>query len=95
MMPRAGSLPVTIAKRIVTVKGPRGELTRDFKHLKVDLKMDETGKKVKVDVWFGKQKSISAVKTVLSHIRNMMTGVTKGFKYKMRFAYAHFPVGVT
>eukprot|EP00666_Eupelagonemidae_sp_cell4sb_P003443 gene3443-7977_t len=25
----------------------------------------------------------------------MMTGVTKGFKYKMRFAYAHFPVGVT
>jgi large subunit ribosomal protein L9e len=25
----------------------------------------------------------------------MVTGVTKGFKYKMRFCYAHFPINVT
>jgi len=25
----------------------------------------------------------------------MITGVTKGFKYKMRFCYAHFPINVT
>lgn len=24
----------------------------------------------------------------------MFTGVTKGFKYKMRFCYAHFPINV-
>jgi large subunit ribosomal protein L9e len=24
----------------------------------------------------------------------MITGVTKGFKYKMRFCYAHFPINV-
>merc|ERR1712146_31489 len=28
-------------------------------------------------------------------IENMITGVTKGFKYKMRFVYAHFPINVT
>jgi large subunit ribosomal protein L9e len=25
----------------------------------------------------------------------MIIGVTKGFKYKMRFCYAHFPINVT
>ena len=34
-------------------------------------------------------------RTVCSHIKNMITGVTKGFKYKMRFCYAHFPINVT
>merc|ERR1712024_340504 len=27
-----------------------------------------------------------------SHIENMIRGVTKGYKFKMRFAYAHFPI---
>lgn len=30
-----------------------------------------------------------------SHIENMIIGVTKGFLYKMRFCYAHFPINVT
>merc|ERR1712029_1223804 len=28
----------------------------------------------------------------LSHITNLMNGVTKGYKYKMRAVYAHFPI---
>ena len=46
-------------------------------------------------MWFGSTRDVSVIKTTLSHITNMFTGVTKGFLYKMRFAYAHFPVGVT
>lgn len=34
-------------------------------------------------------------RTVTSHIENLIVGVTKGFKYKMRFCYAHFPINVT
>merc|ERR1711998_215760 len=34
------------------------------------------------------------IKTVLSHIENLFTGVTKGFKYKMKLVFAHFPVNV-
>ena len=30
--------------------------------------------------------------TIASHVKNMMKGVTDGFKFKMRFAYAHFPI---
>jgi large subunit ribosomal protein L9e len=38
---------------------------------------------------------MSLHRTVCSHIENMITGVTKGFLYKMRFCYAHFPINVT
>lgn len=34
------------------------------------------------------------IRTVCSHIENMIVGVTNGFKYKMRFCYAHFPINV-
>merc|ERR1712043_91247 len=47
-----------------------------------------------VEKWFGKRKELAAVRTVCSHITNLMNGVTKGYKYKMRAVYAHFPINV-
>merc|ERR1712083_653635 len=49
-------------------------------------------KTIKVEKWFGKKKQIAAVRTVCSHIKNMFKGVTKGYLYKMRAVYAHFPI---
>ena len=45
-----------------------------------------------MDLWFGNRENIASIRTICSHIENMITGVTKGFKYKMRFCYAHFPI---
>merc|ERR1712003_594060 len=50
------------------------------------------GKTVRVEKWFGKRKELAAVRTVCSHITNLMNGVTKGYEYKMRAVYAHFPI---
>lgn len=47
---------------------------------------------LKVQKWFGTKKELAAVRTVCSHIENMLKGVTKGFLYKMRAVYAHFPI---
>uniref|UniRef100_A0A7R9YBB6 Large ribosomal subunit protein uL6 alpha-beta domain-containing protein n=1 Tax=Pinguiococcus pyrenoidosus TaxID=172671 RepID=A0A7R9YBB6_9STRA len=77
--------------RTVTVSGPRGELTRKFGHLKVDMQL-VSADTLKVDLWFGTLKQRACIRTVCSHIENMITGVTKGFLYKMRFCYAHFPI---
>lgn len=76
------------------VKGPRGVLTKDFKHLGLDMFLaEEDGKKMlKVDCHFGKKKALSSIRTCISHVQNMITGVTKGFEYKMRLVYAHFPI---
>jgi len=81
---------VKVKARNVTVKGPRGTLSRNFRHLQVDIR--KIGKKIRVDVWWGTRRHMACVRTVCSHIQNMITGVTKGFQYKMRFVYAHFPI---
>ncbi len=46
-------------------------------------------------MWFGNRETVAAIRTICSHIENMIIGVTKGFKYKMRFCYAHFPINVS
>lgn len=97
---RAIDLPpdveVSVRSRVVKVTGPRGSLERSFKHLLVDMYIseEEGTKKLRVDVWFGKRKAIAAIRTVTSHVENMITGVTKGFEYKLRLVYAHFPINV-
>merc|ERR1712189_115080 len=82
---------VKVNARTVTCVGPRGKLIRSFKHLALDMQMIKKDE-LQVNKWFGKKKEIAAVRTVCSHVSNMIRGVTKGFEYKMRTVYAHFPI---
>jgi len=94
------NVTVDVSSRHVKVTGPRGTLSRSFKHTHVDIyltnpKKDKKGyKNLRVDFWLGKKKQSASIRTVCSHIKNMMTGVTRGFEYKMRFVFAHFPITV-
>ncbi|KAI8465396.1 MAG: ribosomal protein L9 component of cytosolic 80S ribosome and 60S large subunit [Monoraphidium minutum] len=87
-------IEIEVKGRRVRVKGPRGVLHRDFRHLAVDMFLvEEEGEKIlNVDCHFGKKKRLAAIRTATSHVQNMITGVTKGFEYKMRLVYAHFPI---
>jgi len=87
---------VDFKSRVVTVSGPRGTLTRDFKHKSIDIQhaVKDDKKALKVDMWFATRETMASLRTMCSHIENMMTGVTKGFIYKMRFCYSHFPINV-
>ncbi|KAH0572939.1 Ribosomal protein L6 [Spironucleus salmonicida] len=76
----------------VTITGPRGTLFRDFVHTPCELEM--VGAEVIVTVWFPKGQQKSLPRTITAHIQNLITGVTKGYLYKMRLAYAHFPISV-
>ena len=87
------TVKVAVKARKVTVEGPRGVLHREFKFRNLDIKL--VGKRsLRVDCWFGNRKELACVRTITSHIENMVVGVTKGFLYKLRFAYAHFPINV-
>eukprot|EP00163_Fabomonas_tropica_P009149 TRINITY_DN18946_c0_g1_i1.p2 TRINITY_DN18946_c0_g1~~TRINITY_DN18946_c0_g1_i1.p2 ORF type:complete len:212 (+),score=71.05 TRINITY_DN18946_c0_g1_i1:58-636(+) len=85
---------VEVESRKVTVTGPRGVLKRDFSHASVDIQIIETkkGKAVQVEQWFANRKQLASIRSIISHIVNLMTGVTKGFRYILRFVYAHFPI---
>jgi len=84
---------VTIKSRLVTVTGPRGKLVKDLKHLAVSF-IPKRGNQIEVALHHGVRKSIASLRTVRSIIENMITGVTKGYRYKMRYVYAHFPINV-
>jgi large subunit ribosomal protein L9e len=89
---------IKVNAKVIEVEGPRGKLVRDFKHLNLDFDLitDENGKKkLKIDAWFGSRKTSAAIRTALSHVENLIRGVTKGFRYKMRFVYAHFPINAS
>ena len=68
---------VSAKSRRVIVRGPRGVLRRSFRHLAIDITIGEDKKTVKVEKWFGSKKEIAAVRTVCSHIENLIKGVTK------------------
>ena len=70
------AVKVKVKARVVTVTGPRGSLKRDFGHMAVDI-IKMSPKALKVEKWFGIKKELAAVRTVCSHIENMMKGVTK------------------
>ena len=47
-----------------------------------------------MEIHHGVRKNVAALRTVRTLINNLIIGVTKGFKYKMRYVYAHFPINV-
>jgi len=84
---------VTVKARVISVKGPRGSLTKNVRHVDMDIRLLK-GKtnKVMLTVWQGGRKHVACLRTIRTLINNMIIGVTKGFRYKMRAVYAHFPI---
>lgn len=78
--------------RDVTVKGPRGVLRKNVRH--IDMSFRKEGQTIVFTVHHGNRKHLACLRTVKSLIENMFIGVTKGFRYKMRYVYAHFPINV-
>merc|ERR1712058_140912 len=91
-LPVPVGVKVNIKSRQVTVEGPRGKLHKDLSHLAVCFSTP-TKNKILIEMHHGSRKAIAALRTVRTII-NMIIGVTKGFKYKMRYVYAHFPINV-
>uniref|UniRef100_A0A0N4ZD02 Large ribosomal subunit protein uL6 n=1 Tax=Parastrongyloides trichosuri TaxID=131310 RepID=A0A0N4ZD02_PARTI len=88
------NIKFTVDKRVVSVTGPRGTLTRDFRHMQIEIL--KCGKDtIRVRKWFGLRKELATIRTVCTHIKNMIKGVTLGFRYKMRSVYAHFPINIS
>jgi len=83
---------VKVDARIVSVKGEKGALTRDFSEVPVTIQFE--GKEMKVQANWPRKREAALVGTVCSHIQNMITGVTKGYTYKLKIVFSHFPISV-
>lgn len=72
------NVEVTVKSRVITVKGPRGTLVKNVRHVDMDIRLLK-GKTTKVTlaVWQGGRKHVACLRTIRSLINNMVTGVTK------------------
>jgi len=70
-----------------------GKLTKNLNHLAVNFSHPKTNV-INIELHHGARKNVATLRTVRTLINNLIIGVTKGFKYKMRYVYAHFPINV-
>ena len=84
---------VEVDNKHVKVSGEKGELERKFKYF-FDIKIEKKDNKIIVSSKSERRKVKGMVGTIISHLKNMIKGVTEGFTYKMRIIYSHFPITV-
>jgi large subunit ribosomal protein L6 len=86
------NVSVSLEGKKVSVKGAKGSLTRDFSY--VPIAIEGEGKNVRIWAKWPRKKEAAMVGTIYSHIQNMITGVTKGYSYKLKIVFSHFPISV-
>jgi len=76
----------------LVVRGKLGELRRTFlhPHIKVEVKDDKVVFSSDRDT----RKEKRMMNTFAAHLRNMIKGVTKGYVYKLKIVFTHFPISV-
>ncbi|MDR1690495.1 MAG: 50S ribosomal protein L6 [Candidatus Methanoplasma sp.] len=87
-----GGVSVSMDGNTVKVKGPRGELSRNFAYPRVSIAIGEGV--VSVSSEYPRTKDKAMVGTFAAHIRNMIKGVTVGFTYTLKIVFSHFPMKV-
>jgi large subunit ribosomal protein L6 len=74
----------------VTVKGPKGELSRRLSYPDIEITKEDS--LLIVNSRLDRKRHRAMVGTLAAHISNMIAGVTRGYEYKMKVVYSHFPI---
>lgn len=83
---------LTLDGHKVAVTGTNGELTYDFGHAGLDMGFQDNTLRIWVEN--PRRKQAALVKTIASHVRNMIKGVTIGFTYRLKIVFIHFPLTI-
>jgi len=80
----------------VSVKGPLGSIIKDFSHIpRGNISIRRDGNTIYIEAYGKIKRPVKALLgTLQAHIENMILGVTKGFTYRLKIAYSHFPISV-
>ncbi|MDP2767544.1 MAG: 50S ribosomal protein L6 [Candidatus Methanoperedens sp.] len=81
---------VAIDNMNVSVSGPQGQLERELWYPGIVIKKIDS--EVVVETNFSRREQLAMLGTFESHLKNMITGVSKGYEYTMKMVYSHFPI---
>ena len=91
-LPIPEKVKVLLVKKTLHVEGPLGKTRKDFKKIPVDLHADN--KNITIKSLGTRKRDYAIFNTAQSIIKNLMEGVQKGYTFKMKIVYAHFPITV-
>ena len=91
-IPIPDKVKVALTKRMLYVEGPLGKTRKDFKKIPVDLSID--GKNVMLKSLGTRKRDYAIFNTAQSIIKSLIEGVQKGYTFKMKIVYAHFPITI-
>lgn len=84
---------VQVENESVSVKGPKGEVTRPLSSMNVKVQVQNNTVQVKESKGSKREKKI--IGTFTAHINNMIKGVTNGHIYELKVCSSHFPMNVS
>jgi large subunit ribosomal protein L6 len=85
---------VTITKQgnVIIVKGKLGTVKKDFTKLPATVTVQ--GNRVTIRPYGIRKRDLAVTNTARSLISGMVKGVEKGYTYKLKIIFAHFPISV-
>lgn len=85
---------VTVKKEgnLIQVKGPLGTVKKDFTKLPATVTVH--GNKITIKPYGTRKRDLAVTNTARSIIGGMVKGVEKGYTYKLKIIFAHFPISV-
>jgi large subunit ribosomal protein L6 len=85
---------VTIRKEgnLIEVKGKLGKVKKDFTKLPATVTVE--GNKITIKPYGRRKRDLAVTNTARSIITGMIKGVEKGYTYKLKIIFAHFPISV-
>lgn len=86
-------IEVSLDNYILKVRGPKGEISKNFRDLKIDLKKENNF--LNLSVHGVSRKSKDFLNSGIAHFKNIVQGVKEGYSYKLKVCSGHFPMNVT
>jgi large subunit ribosomal protein L6 len=85
---------VTIRKEgnLIEVNGRLGKVKKDFTKLPATVMVE--GNKIRIKPYGSRKRDLAVTNTARSVIASMIKGVEKGYTYKLKIIFAHFPISV-
>ena len=78
---------------ILTLKGPKGEVKRNFPDKKISIDHKEKSIILKASKFNKVNKKL--IKSYVAHVKNMVEGASKGYRYTLKICSGHFPMNVS
>jgi large subunit ribosomal protein L6 len=89
----ASGVTAAMADDLITVKGPKGEVTRKLKDPLISIKVEANAVTLSCNKATKRQKRV--INTFKAHIENIIKGVQEPYTYRLKICSGHFPMNVS